>query len=71
MLESIYILTNEIDYWRIAKEISIGISTMNNVLIFCFEATSNEWMKSFVSLAKSLRNVCDSSVLVFMAKNYK
>ena len=44
---------------------------MNNVLIFCFEATSNEWMKSFVSLAKSLRNVCDSSVLVFMAKNYK
>ena len=75
----IFIMVGGAVSWRSVKLTLIATSTMEAKFISCFEAASQvAWLKSFIyglrvmdSISRPLRNLCDNSATVFLAKNNK
>ena len=75
----IFMLVDGVVSWRSAKQTLTATSTIEAEFVSCFEATSHDlWFKSFIvglrvvdSISRPLRIYCDSSTIVFMAKNNK
>ena len=75
----VFMLASGVMSWRSKKQTLTAASTIEVKFVSCFEATSHGvWLKSFISglrvvdsIERSLRLYCDSSVVVFFAKNDK
>ena len=65
--------------WKSSKQSLIASSTMESEFMACNKATSHaSWLRNFISklrlldfISKSLRILCDNSIIVFFSKNNK